>query len=159
MSLEDVPISNIQIEKVLKGLGIKVYLTHLIKNKSIEELLNKSNGRVFCLLYTRGSDVGHFVLISKQHQNKKTYIEYFDPFGEIPDIPTNGKTNIMDKLTPYTVQLNKVRLQNITSSHCGRWCILRAISIDTPLHEFINVFTKTMSPDDMVNRLVNVAGI
>ncbi len=141
---------------------------------SIEELFND---KVHVVLFYSSdyADVGHFVLLSHigtkpaTEKEEKTYVlEYFDPTGLLPDEACE-KLNQSKKLKnrKYLMEFcgrvgnvdldwNNMKLQGDTMV-CGKWCILRALSISTPFKDFVEIFESSeLVPDVICDRLIRV---
>ncbi len=135
---------------------------------SIEELFND---KVHVVLFYSSdyTDVGHFVLFSHLENNPDPpFFEYFDPTGLRPDVACKklnkgkelkNRKYVMEfckRVGMETVVSNGRKLQGNTMV-CGKWCILRALSISTPLSDFLEIFKKTkLKPDVICDRLIRV---
>ena len=99
------------------------------------------------------SDIGHFTLLTDMGD----HFEWFDSTGQYPP----------DELIQFAAHNNKplrglqphYRLQGPESFVCGKWCILRYLSLPTSMMDFCNIFHKNLkgiSPDSVVDKLVQV---
>lgn len=98
-----------------------------------------------------GSRIGHFTLLS----HLGDHLEWFDPRGgpppeEIIDFSRRAGLKLRG-LQPHA------KLQGPTTYVCGKWCILRYLSLPTSMEDFVNIFRKLKdSPDSVVDKLIRL---
>lgn len=107
--------------------------------------------------------IGHFVCIFDNSEG----INFFDPFGNIPDIPLEWGRGYHSKYHNYTyltrllyqaskhtpIIYNEYPLQDIDTSTCGHWCAIRLIYRKVTNDAFFNSFKHIKNKDDMIVRL------
>lgn len=147
------------ISKALSSTDILQLLNHqtrivlypeLYNYQSIEQLL-QPYGSFVLLILTKGPAYGHWVCVLDRPDG----IEFFDPYGIIPDRefewltarkrrelhqPTNRLSLLLYRSqkqgTP--INYNDTRLQRMKEgiSTCGRWCVMRILNQDLPIDDF-----------------------
>ena len=172
----DVPMSNDDIHKYLKGIDILTY-ADLSKLENITEVL-PNDKCAFVLLAEREKNNGHWIAIVRI---KKKLI-YFDPLGYRVDkflqwTPVQLRKSLQQDVPHltalfnqavddgFTVVFNEFQYQDreMNASTCGRWvCIFVTFFmniVDPTLHKFYD-FTKEQCnrerqvPDLLVSKLV-----
>lgn len=105
-------------------------------------------GNFSIILYLPGDgEVGHFTLLTDLGDNM---LEYFDSLaGSIPEqVAELARRNGKRILT------NKVRLQELNSNTCAKWCVARLFALPNSLKRFVTLYTgHTLSPDTLVNNI------
>jgi hypothetical protein len=163
----DKSITNEQLEKLF-GKDVKVTsYKDLDKIKSLPELFKKIKALI--ILYEYKNAYGHWVLVIKTVNKKgEKVIEFFDPYGVMPDRQLKGFTKktrekfgmkypTLTKLlldSGFPIEFNNHRLQKLKKgvSTCGRWCAVRALFRDLDIDTFAKEMKskKSMSPDEVV---------
>lgn len=159
-------LSGDEMLKLLDNQSNLITYPELSKMQSIDEALGKHNACV--ILYETKKHYGHWCCIFK---NKKKCIEFFDPYGLMPDdqlkfIPMHFRKSNNEKFSHLTyllwksgcsVEYNHTRLQKKMKdiNTCGRWCSMRIGLRHIPLNKFVKLFTmnKYLAPDDLVTAL------
>jgi len=104
-------------------------------------------------LKNTGTEIGHFTLLS----DLGDHFEWFDSTaGELPEVLAEFCRR--NKPNSYVAGV-KERLQSKDSYICGKWCIMRYMSLPTTLSDFIEIFTASKSkltPDSVVDRLIQI---
>ena len=121
------------------------FLIDLDRIRDGEEIFGEHRHSRMLFLENPGTDIGHFTLLT----DFGDHIEYFDSRAGKPpqEILNLGKP----------VQGIRTALQGPTTYTCGKWCILRYLSLPSPLGEFCEIFLgKKMTPDNVVNILINL---
>lgn len=162
------PINSLELENYADVHSLKVVeYDRLPEFNSLDELFN-DNLHVVLFYDSDMSDVGHYVLLSHVQFQPYHILEYFDPTGLRPD-GASKKLNqspalknrkflkeFCDRSGVKTMRWNNVKLQGNTMI-CGKWCVLRALSISTPFKEFLEIFqSSTLEPDVICDRLIRV---
>ena len=145
------PLSDSNILKLVNGKANIMVYENLIHCKSIDEIL-KPCGACF-LLYQNKPNFGHWCLIFKLNKNT---LEFFDPYGYIPDselkfVPQEFRKLLNEDHTyllrllynsPYNIDYNEHRLQELAKNinTCGRWCVVRLWCKKMKLQKFANLF-------------------
>lgn len=178
LSLE--PLTDLDIKKYIPNARI-ISSSDIGNYKDINQLMPKQKDCVF-VIYESKPGYGHWVLISKYPNN---VFEYMDSYGNQIDAPikwvNKQKQRELD-LEPYlTNLLEKAKKDNpdldiIYNSKdfqkgegkgiatCGRWCILRALTIlndNQQLTDFIKMMqaikdVSGYSFDDIVSAIINI---
>ena len=118
----------------------------LSEYKNIDNLL--SNGPVI-ILYETTKNYGHWCSI---WMNKKKSIEFFDPYGIIPDLELKYSSKVFRKqngtdfphltalfiICTYNIEYNNYKLQKMDKniSTCGRWNINRILNKNKSVDEY-----------------------
>lgn len=100
-----------------------------------------------------GTRIGHFTLLSDLGES----YEFFDPTGTAE--PPQAVSDFARVNNKRLIMLKKeYRLQSPNTYTCGKWCILRYMSLPTPLEEFAEIFLakKKIEPDVVIDRLIKV---
>ena len=169
MSLEqtkEYPLSDADIRTIL-GDDIKITPYPMLKNmKSISECFDKK-GRAIILFLTTSPTEGHWCCMLR----KRKGIEFFDPYGEIPDSGqkrgmSRSLLESLDESQPDLTALmrasgrpifyNNHQFQRDSQkvSTCGRHCVARCLYAPYSLEKYANIIKKSnMSPDDFVTGL------
>jgi hypothetical protein len=145
------PLSNTDI---LNKVDCKFLLYSNMHNiKSIRQLLPKT------LILYQPADIGHFTCVFENDEG----INYFDPFGYVPDIPLSwGHFGDYHDFTYLTKLLsesdepiiyNEFHLQKMDTSTCGHWCALRLLYSDMCNDDFHRCFKNIKNKDRMIVKL------
>lgn len=167
------PMGDYDIKKYLPNTKI-IINGDINKYNNIDKILPR-NPDCAILLFRNSHNKGHWVLLSKYNNN----IEYFDPYGYDISHPIHWidedkkrELNEYDHLTDllnqsnYNVIVSKYAYQNrhnLDIATCGRWCILRALTILNkllPLKDFQEILKtlkkrSKLSYDVIVSDLIN----
>lgn len=163
----DRPLSNTDIEQLLKGRTRVIKYQELFNFPNIESVLHPYGNAV--ILYPGAGEVGHWtcVLYTTDDRGKKI-IEFFDPYGieidrefhvgrGVPQLPRILSAFLYD--TKFPVEFNDNRLQKFAASinTCGRHCVNRINHSHLPLSLYAKEFGRQKkggsTPDQIVTRL------
>ena len=139
--IKDVEYAPIDDDEIIKYLGndAKIIEYKQLKNyKNIDELLPNKTDFVMILEETR-KNYGHWVCLIKY----KGGYEYFDSLGFPPDDlkwisslnrQQNGETEPLLHILLHnsglkSIKYNKIKYQSKQANTCGRWDILRILSV------------------------------
>jgi len=163
--IKSYPLSDEDIRKIL-GNDIKI-ITYpdLGKMSSINQAFDKK-GRCIMLYLTENDSTGHWVCML----NKKSGIEFFDPYGDPPEKPLESVSEedkealgedepLLTRLlrasgkkvyyNSYPFQKDKADVNT-----CGRHSVVRCLYAPYSLQKYKSVMDSTgMSPDDFVSAL------
>ena len=158
-------LSDEDIRKIL-GEDIKI-LTYadLAKVDNINEIFDRK-GRCILLYLTMSESSGHWVCLLR----KPTYIEYFDPYGEVPNEPLETlnpiKRYAFGESKPYLTNLMKesgsaviyntfpFQKDRADVNTCGRHSVVRCLYAPYSLEQYKKVIDMSgMSPDNFVSAL------
>jgi len=162
---EAYPLSDTDIRKLLgSGVSLITY-PELADMDSIDEAFD-DRGRCILLFLTSSPTSGHWCCLLKS----KKGIEFFDPYGEVPDAQKKGADPAllrqMDERQPYLTQLLRKAARpiyyNITPfqedntniTTCGRHAVVRCLYDKLSLNQYTKMIKKSgMSPDEFVVKL------
>lgn len=115
---------------------------------SIHELFTADNIHAILFLKNEGTDIGHWVLLSKIDDYM---LEYFDCLGYGPR-PHLANIIINDG---FECLYSDVKLMNENGSICGKYVISRIMSGDTDLKTYVDMLTnnKLYYPDDIIDAM------
>ena len=128
------------------------FLIDLPRMRAGETVFGPNRHSRILFLENPGTDIGHFTLITEF----ENHIEWFDPrAGQPPQELYDFAKSLGKGLVGLS---RKHPLQGSTTYVCGKWCILRYLSLPTDLGEFCAIFlnTKKMSPDSVVDKLIHL---
>lgn len=140
-----IPLGSQEIESFLRGDSQEIngWVIH-IDNLDLNDPFGGDRYSRIIFIENPNTNVGHFTLLS----DFGDYFEYFDSLaGDIPD-------KIMQLNS--TIKYLQEPLQSESSNVCGKWCILRHLSLPTELDQFYEIFKKKMEPDEMVERILQL---
>jgi hypothetical protein len=161
--VKDYPLSDTDIRKMLgDDISIMTY-PDLNRVRSIDECFD-AKGRCILLFLTTSPTEGHWCCMLR----KKKGIEFFDPYGEAPEMQKNGvPISLLDQLNerqPRLTQLLKASGQPVfyntcafqkesqKISTCGRHCVVRCLYAPYSLEKYKSIIDKSkLSPDDFVS--------
>lgn len=127
----------------------KVWTYDDLEQKTLNDLLPAS-----IILYTpKKCHVGHFCAIFLNSEG----VNFYDPLGQKPDaicdtIPFLTKMLIQNK---YNIIYNPKPLQKITTSTCGKWCIIRIINMRINCGTWENMWKGVKNRDIIICELYN----
>lgn len=122
---KDIPLSNIDIERLAKDIGIKklnwMRSTDIHKNMSVEDLFKHTGHVVLWHPWNGfdGSNGAHWIILLR---NKNKEVFYFDSYGK--DNPIFKFDELREILKGHRFFANDVKFQNDKSAVCGRYCCL-----------------------------------
>jgi len=167
--LESKPFSG---EDLLNITDKKTKVIRYVDLKTVRNINNLFKPyNCFIILYETNPSYGHWVCVIKHIPKRgKPYIEFFDPYGMMPDKQLDyisesflNQQGINKPLllhlfadSGYDVIYNTKQLQRYANdiSTCGRHVSFRIIMKDLPLKEYIKLLTKNkLSPDMLVTYL------
>lgn len=139
-----------ELEDALGNICKVIPYSMLEGYNTIDDLFENKEAVIILIESKEGN---HFITLL----NKKSYVEYFDSYGDGIDYMINKSG-----LEPYLTRLlqtvkvvsNKKQLQKMDKkmNNCGRWAYIRIILREMNLKEFQNLFSSSMnlSPDEIV---------
>jgi hypothetical protein len=137
-------ISGEDILNICNGEANLMTNTEIKSAGSIDEVLGKYGACI--ILYDKGQKPGHWSCIIKQANNM---LEFFCPYGLSIDEAiefTGGAPNLSNLIrqSNYRLYFNDYPLQKYKNdiNVCGRYTGMRILLRNTPLRNFINLFTK-----------------
>lgn len=115
---------------------------------SIHELFTGDNIHAILFLKNEGSDIGHWVLLSKIDDNN---LEYFDCLGYRP--PEHLSNVIVND--GFDCLYSDVKLMADTGTICGKYVISRILSGNTSLKNYVEMLTnnKLYYPDEIIDAM------
>jgi len=152
------PLSSTDILKALNGKVKIITSDQLYKFDSIDELLEPYNKVVILYIWKVKPCYGHFTCLSKRGDT----IDYFDSFGKSID-SVNKELSYefksqnhltypyLTKLlydSPYNIEFNENPIQDMKSSVCGRYVIVKLALSDIPMQVFQQMFSKNTKDND-----------
>jgi hypothetical protein len=163
--IKDYPLSDSDIRKIL-GRDIKI-ITYPDLNSytSIDQAFD-SKGRCIMLYLTENESTGHWVCML----NKPSGIEFFDPYGEPPEMPlrmlpeeqreslgeNDGTLTALLRASGRPVFYNTYPFQTDRAdvNTCGRHSVVRCLYAPDSLKKYKKIMdTSGFSPDDFVSAL------
>lgn len=169
------PLNTLEVDQFLAGFNLKCIIYDELKDMTLDDIFK--NAQFAIILYTSDyKKVGHFSCIINRGKQKsgRFLLEYFEPTGIYPkpdqvcsilnkQHENKSKTYLTDIFNKFgcDVLINEYKLQAVKSNLCGKFCIIRCQSAKTELDDFAEILLehKTLSPDQIVERLVRVSKI
>jgi len=149
------PLSDSEIRKILGNVSI---LTNreLAGVRSIDQIFD-AEGRCILLYTPNDPTSGHWVCLIE----KPDHIEYFDSYGEKPDIEEdlNGQPALLTQLlkasgVPVFYNSKQFQKERSDVATCGRHAICRLLYAPMSIDEYAAVIKKSgLTPDDFVSGL------
>lgn len=152
--MEDYPLTNHDIDNILKGQTKVLTYKQLPQFKNINQLLEPYKN--FIMLYLAKPNYGHWTCVLK-HPDR---IEFFDPYGGNNNIPdtvldkidvnvrntTNQNYPYLSRLldqSRYPIEYNNYQFQQHKSDikTCGRHCIVRVLFKNLLLDDYYKLMT------------------
>jgi hypothetical protein len=170
--LQDIPLSNFDILKMLNGQAKIILYPNLHKYKSIDDILNPFGSCI--ILFEAKPKYGHWCALFKLDENT---IEFFNPYGGYPDESLSHIDDIFriisNQFYPYLSSLMYNSKYNLTYNEhqfqkkdmniktCGRHCVVRLILKDLSLDNYFNLLNKMCNKinknyDELVSILTNI---
>lgn len=149
------PLSDAEIRKILGPVPI-ITNRELDRVSSIEDLFD-SQGRCILLYTPHEPTSGHWVCLIM----KPDHIEYFDSYGDKPDIPEdlNGQPAVLTQLLkasgmPVFYNTKQFQKERSDVATCGRHVICRLLYVPKSLDQYAAAIAKSkLTPDDFVTGL------
>lgn len=150
--LINIPLSGIDIKKLLGGKVKVILYSDLINYSSLDELLHPYGCVVILYMQKKIKNgfYGHWCCIFKINDNE---VEFFDPIGVWIDSEIDGRLEssfrkennleypLLSYLIYYTglkykLYYNHIRFQNRNTSTCGRHCVIRLRNRNMKLEDY-----------------------
>lgn len=129
------------------------FLIDIPRIRAGETVFGENRHSRMLFLENPGTTIGHFTLLTEWED----HIEWFDSRAGLPP------QEVVELATAMGRKLVGVSprgaLQEPTSYTCGKWCILRYLSLPTDLDEFCKIFLENgrdFHPDSVVDKLIHL---
>ena len=155
---------------LLKALNNKVKIISYSDLKNIHDIddLLYPHNKVIILFAIKGPLNGHWTCLFKQ---KNGSIQFFDSFGLLPmdenkymSMPYSIEKYVSDQFKPYIYELfsqypdkiryNQYKLQDFSTSVCGRYCVVRLQNPELSEDEFSKELKSTKYHPDVLVTLM-----
>ena len=154
MNLENL-VSNHDLVKFCKSQNLSHNCIFFDNNlPPLEDLFPGTNNFAIVFLINEGIDVGHWTLMINHSSPKRKIVEYFDCLGEKPRLPMMKRIQESD----YEVIFLNSPLMAPNGTLCGKYCIARIMSKDTPLQIFYEILksNRIYSPDEIIELMYRI---
>ena len=145
-------VSNHDIENFVKSQNLS-HNCIFFENKitSITNLFPGSNTFAIIFLFNPGTEIGHWVLMTNHSTKTKRLVEYFDCLGNLPP-----KSIIkLCEIERYELYFLDKPLMASNGILCGKYCISRIMSKDTPLDLYYEMLktNKKFTADELIDAM------
>jgi len=156
-----VPTSSIELIETLRDNGVNANFHPYEDIHKFEHI----NQLIPSIILYQLSDIGHFVCVFRNKEG----IQFFDPLGFFPDDQLKNANseaiNFLHHDYTYLLKLllesnekiiyNQYRLQNIKTSTCGMWCVVRLLLSDLTCDQFYKLFKDKKNKDKTIVDIFN----